>query len=276
MKEEKIQSILILLGSFFMVGFCLLPFIYMLVTSFSSSPDYLSSKVSFGFTFNNYRSVLGTDSLHFMQYLRNSLLISAISAFFCVFIASLGAYSITRLNLPHKMGFLFFILAISMFPQVCLISYLFKLMTSLGWINTYFALILPYIAWILPLCLWILASYFAQIPAELDKAALIDGCTPWQVLYKIILPVSRPGIFSTALLAFIFAFNEFLFSLILTSDHNARTIPVGIALFQGLHGEIPWGNIMAASIIAVIPILLIIIMFQKNIIQGLTRGAVKG
>jgi multiple sugar transport system permease protein len=163
-----------------------------------------------------------------------------------------------------------------MFPQISLVSYLFKVMTRLGWINTYNALILPYIAWILPLSLWILTSYFSQIPRELDRAAYVDGCSQWQALRKVIFPVAAPGLFSTGLLAFIFAFNEFMFALMLTADHRARTIPVGIALFQGLHGEIPWGNIMAASTLTTFPVIILTIFFQRHIIQGLTRGAVKG
>ena len=276
MKEEKIKFVIILVGSVFMLIFCILPFVFMTVVSFSSRPDFLSARTVFSFTLKNYHSVLTTPSLHFIDYLRNSLVISGISACVCVLIAALAAYAITRLSLPHKTFILFFVLAVSMFPQISLISYLFKFMTGLGWINTYRALVFPYIAWILPLSLWILVSYFAQIPRDLDRAGLIDGCSRWQILRKIIFPVAAPGIFSTALLAFIFAFNEFMFALMLTSDHHARTVPVGIALFQGLHGELPWGDIMAASTITTIPVVILTIMFQRRIIQGLTRGAVKG
>jgi multiple sugar transport system permease protein len=178
--------------------------------------------------------------------------------------------------MPGKALLLFFALAASMFPQVSLISYLFQLMSALGWVNTHAALVLPYAAWVLPLALWILVSYFARIPRDLDRAALVDGCSRWQILRKVILPVAAPGIFSTFLLAFIFAFNEFLFALMLTTDHRSRTIPVGIALFQGLHGETPWGDIMAAATMSTIPVVLLTVLFQQRIIQGLTRGAVKG
>jgi multiple sugar transport system permease protein len=156
------------------------------------------------------------------------------------------------------------------------VGYLFKLMTALGWINTYPALIFPYVAWTLPLSLWILVSYFSRIPRDLDRAGLIDGCSRLQILFKIIFPVAAPGIFATLLLAFIFAFNEFLFALMLTTDRAARTIPVGIALFEGLHGQIPWGEIMAAATLATLPVVALALIFQRRIIQGLTRGAVKG
>ena len=276
MIEERFKSVLIWIGYVFIAVFCLTPFLYMIVISLSSSPDFLTKLGEIEFSFKNYYSVLTSKSLHFVDYLRNSIIVSGVSAFFCIIIAGFAAYSITRLDLPGKMLILFLVLAVSMFPQISLVGYLFKFMSSLGWINTYFALIFPYIAWILPLSLWILVSYFAQIPKELDKAALIDGCTRWQILLKVIFPVAAPGIFSVSLLSFIFAFNEFMFALMLTIDYRSRTIPVGIALFQGLHGEIPWGNIMAASTIAIIPVVLLTIIFQRYIIQGLTRGSIKG
>jgi multiple sugar transport system permease protein len=163
-----------------------------------------------------------------------------------------------------------------MFPQIGLIGYLFKMMTWLGWINTYNALVFPYIAWTLPLSLWILVSYFRQIPVELEEAAMVDGCTRRQILQKIVLPVALPGIFSVFLLAFISALNEFMFALMLTTDYNARTVPVGIALFQGLHGQTPWGNIMAASVVTALPVVILTLVFQRHIISGLTKGAVKG
>jgi multiple sugar transport system permease protein len=163
-----------------------------------------------------------------------------------------------------------------MFPQIGIVGYLFKIMTGIGWVNTYQGLLFPYIAWILPLSLWILVSYFSQIPRELDKAALIDGCGRWQILYRVIFPVALPGVLSVFLLSFIFAFNEFIFALMLTTDHRTRTIPVGIAFFQGLHGRIPWGNIMAASVLTTLPVVILTFIFQRRIIGGLTRGAVKG
>ena len=274
LEEEKIKKVLLIVSSIFMVIFSLVPFIYMFLTSINLSPDFLLTGLNI--TLLNYKSVLTTKSLHFLDYIRNSLIVSFVSAFIAVLISGLSAYAITRLEMKGKIFILLFILAISMFPQISLIGYLFELMTRFGIINTYSSLILPYVAWIVPLSLWILVSYFSQIPKELDKAAIIDGCSELQVLFKVILPVSLPGIFSTFLLSFIFAFNEFIFALVLTIDHNARTIPVGIALFEGLHGEIPWGNIMTASVIAIIPIVVITLIFEKHIIGGLTKGAVKG
>jgi len=270
------MRILIPIAIIFMVFFCASPFAYMFIISVSHEPAFLSPDVAFKFTLGNYRAVLATETLHFIDYLKNSLIISGISAILSVMIAGFAAYAITRLHIRGKMFILLFILAISMFPQISLIGYLFKFMTKLGLINTYPALIFPYISWTLPLSLWILKSYFAQIPKELDKAGLIDGCTHFKILTRIIFPVAAPGLVSTALLAFIFAFNEFMFALMLTTDYHARTIPVGIAFFQGIHGEIPWGNIMSASVIAIMPVVILTIAFQRYIIQGLTSGAIKG
>jgi multiple sugar transport system permease protein len=276
MSEKKIKLVLTILGIIFLVTFCLAPFVYMLGTSFSEHPDFLSKSVPYLFTTENYCRILNGPSLHFMDYLKNSLIVSGITAFLCVLVASLAGYAITRLALPGKLAIMFFVLAISMFPQISLVGYLFRFMSDIGWVNTYGALVFPYISWTLPLCLWILVSYFSQIPKELDSAGLIDGCSRLKVLQKVILPVAAPGIFSTLLLAFIFAFNEFMFALMLTTDYHARTVPVGIALFQGLHGEIPWGTIMSASVISIIPVVILTIVFQRHIVQGLSRGAVKG
>jgi multiple sugar transport system permease protein len=273
--EERVKRILVFSGALFTLLFCLAPFVYMLLTGLSRHPDFLRPGTPFILTFSHLWSVLTSESIHFLAYLRNSVVVSAVSAMITVFAACLAAYAVTRLPIPGKSWFMLFILAVSMFPEVSVVSYLFKIMSALGWVNTQQALILPYVAWTLPLCLWILVSYFSQIPQDLDRAGLMDRCSRFHVLVKIILPVAVPGVFSTYLLAFIVAFNEFLFALMLTTDYSARTVPVGIALFQGLHGEVPWGEIMAAATMTTIPVVAITLVFQRRIIHGLTRGAIK-
>ncbi len=275
MRENRQKTLLTAVGAAAMLVFCLFPFAVMLATSFSKHSDFLSEGVRFNFTAEHYRAVTAAN-LHFLHYLRNSLVISAASAVVSVTAAALAAYAFTRLPVPGRVPLLLGVLALSMFPQVSLVGYLFKLMAALKLINTYPALVLPYAAWTLPLSVWILVSYFSQIPKELDSAALVDGCTRWQVLVRVILPVARPGLVSVLLLAFIFSFNEFMFALMLTTDYRARTIPVGIALFQGLHGEIPWGTVMAASAVTTVPVVILAIVFQRHIIHGLAKGAVKG
>ena len=275
MNERESKKVLLVAGVLLTVMITLGPVCYMLVTALSDTPDFLRPTKPLTLTLDHLISVITADTLHFLAYTRNSLLISAAAAIISVFLASLAAYALTHLPLPRKGFFLGGVLALSMFPAISLVSYLFKLMARLGWINTYPALILPYVAWTLPVSLWVLVSYFAQVPRDLDHAGRIDGASRLQILVKIILPVAAPGVFSTALLVFILAFNEFLFALMLTTDQASRTIPVGIALFEGLHGQIPWGEIMAAATITTLPVIVLALVFQRRLVQGLTRGAVK-
>ncbi len=276
MREKKLKKILIYSGAAFMLIFCIAPFIWMIIVSVSKHPDFLSPQVKFIFTLDNFIQILTNQSVHLLAYLKNSLAISFLSAFFATFFAGLSAYSITRMNFPGKIFIPMALLGFSMFPQISIVGYLFKLLTGLGWINTYPALIFPYITLGLPLALWIMLSHFSQISTDLDKAALVDGASRFQILSKIIFPIALPGAFSTFMLVFIYSFNEFLFALMFTIDYHARTIPVGIALFEGLHGQIPWGYIMAAAVVATLPVIILIALFQRFIIQGITEGSVKG
>ncbi len=275
MKEDKLIKFLFSFALICILSFSLLPFLYMLVISFSKSWDIFNLK-NFHFTFNHYAEIFKDPSLHLLDYIKNSVIISGISAIFSVFISAMGAYAISRFDFPFKFPLLLLILASSMFPQISIVGFLFKLMKALNFINTYQALVFPYISWSIPISLWIMVSYFSKIPQDLDKAGLIDGCNCFQIFFKIILPLSKPGLISAGLLSFLFSFNEFLFALILTIDYRSRTVPVGISMFQGLHGELPWGSIMAFTTLSLIPVFLIIFFFQKYIIQGLTRSGLKG
>jgi multiple sugar transport system permease protein len=162
-----------------------------------------------------------------------------------------------------------------MFPPISTVSPLYLIIRALGLRDTWWALVATHTTFALPLTLWILTSFFREIPAEIYKAAQMDGCTPFQAFYKIILPLSAPGLMASAILVFIFSWNEFLFALSFTTTEASRTIPVGIALFPGLH-EIPYGEIAAASIIVTIPVILVALVFQKRMVEGMTAGAVKG
>ncbi len=274
-REEIIRKALIFTGSMFLLSFTLAPFIWMLWISLADRADFLITG-QIQYSLENYRQVLTADSLHFLDYLYNSLLISIITATAVTVFSSMAAYAVSRMRFPGRSVVPLLILAMSMFPQVSIIGYLFEMFANLGLINSHLALILPYIAWTIPIALWINLSYFSQIPLALDKAALVDGAGRMKVLFRIIFPIALPGIFSSALLVFIACFNEFLFAIMLTIDYSAQTLPVGIALFQGLHGEIPWGNLMAASAIASIPLVIMTLVFQRYIVQGLMGGAVKG
>jgi multiple sugar transport system permease protein len=276
MTETGLQSILKALAAAMLLCFCLLPFAWMMIVSFSRQPDFLLPGIAFVPTLQNFVDVLTGESLHLLAYLRNSLLISAAAAVLTTLVAALSAYAVTRLRFPGRILIPLGVLAFSMFPQISIVGYLFKLMTGLDWINTYAALIFPYTTLGLPLALWIMLSHFAQIPTDLDKAALIDGASRLQILFRILFPLAAPGAFSAALLVFIYSFNEFLFALMLTTDYHARTIPVGIALFEGLHGQLPWGHTMAVAVMSIVPVLLLTAFFQNRIVRGLIQGAVKG
>lgn len=275
MNEDGLKKMLLVAGVLLTLMISLGPVGYMVLTALCGAPDFLLPTKSYALTLDHFLSVITSDSLDFLAYTLNSIIISAAAASISVSFASLAAYAITRLPLPGKGFFLGGVLALSMFPAISLVGYLFKLMAGLGWINTYLALILPYVASTLPVSLWILVSYFAQVPMDLDHAGRIDGASRFQILVRIILPLAAPGVFTTGLLVFILAFNEFLFALMLTTDRASRTIPVGIALFEGLHGQIPWGEIMAAATITTLPVIVLTLVFQRHIVQGLTRGAVK-
>ena len=276
MSEKMIKRLLVAAGIAFMLVFCLTPFIYMIVVSVSVNPSFLSDSVDFAATLANYRDVLTVKSLRFLDYLKNSIAIGTAVALITGAIAALSAYAVSRIEFRGRVWVPLAVLAFSMFPQISVVGYLYKIMRAAGLINTYPALILPYIAWTVPLAFWILLSYMMQIPRDFDDAAFVDGAGRFTIFRKIIVPVAVPGIISAMLLVFIAAFNEFLFALMLTSDHSARTIPVGIALFEGLHGEVPWGYIMAASAIATLPLVVMSLYFQKFVIQDVTRGALKG
>ncbi len=274
MRETTIYPLLLFSGSLFLAGFALTPFIWMIVISVTTNPDFLVTG-NFSLTINNYIEVLTSDSLHYLHYLKNSLVVASITAVIVTIITSLSGYAVSRFRFPGRMVIPLFILAMSMFPQISIVGYLFRLFSSLRLINTHIALILPYTAWTTPIALWINMSYFAQIPDDIDKAALVDGATRIKTLFRIILPIALPGIFSSFLLVFIMGFNEFLFALLLTIDYSAQTVPVGIALFQGIHGELPWGSLMAASAIAAIPLVLLTLIFQRYIVNGLMSGSLK-
>lgn len=276
MSEERLQAVLKIGGAATLLCFCLLPFAWMLAVSVSRQPDFLLPGVAFAPTLANFADVLTDDSLHLLAYLGNSLVVSAASAVLATLAAGLAAYAVTRLRFTGRVLIPVGVLALSMFPQISIVGYLFKLMAGLDWINTRAALIFPYTTLGLALALWIMLSYFARIPLDLDKAAMIDGASRLQILFKILLPLAAPGALSTALLVFIYSFNEFLFALMLTTDYSARTIPVGIALFEGLHGQLPWGHIMAIAVIAMLPVVLLTAIFQRRLVQGLVQGAVKG
>lgn len=258
------------------VVFSLFPFYWQIVTAlkppkqvFAMPPDWWPERLYL----DNFIEVFRSQP--FFAYIRNSLIVAGLATLFCLLVGSLAAYALARLNVRGKHLFLFAVLAVAIFPQVSVVSPLFLLFKQLDWLNTYQALVIPYIAFNLPLTIWILTSFFADIPSELEEAAKVDGCSTLQAMVRIILPLAVPGLFTAAILVFIAAWNEFLLALVFTYDEAARTVPVGIALFPGVH-HIPWDTIAAASVIVTVPLIVIVLLFQKRVISGLTSGSVKG
>lgn len=226
-------------------------------------------------TFRNYRSIF--EDAHFSAALWNSFGIAFIATGLSIVLATFVAYAVTRLDFPGKKLMLAGILAVSMFPPVSIIGPLFNLWRYLGLYDTWSGLVIPYLTFTLPLAVWTLSAFFRELPWDLDKAARIDGATPFQAFLHIIVPLAAPGVVTAAILVFIFAWNDFLFAISLTSTNAARTVPAAIAFFTGSSRfEQPTGAIAAASVVVTMPVILLVLLFQRRIVAGLTAGAVKG
>ena len=226
-------------------------------------------------TLDNYRDIF-KDS-QFPSALRNSIGIALISTVLAVTLAMFAAYAIVRLDFPGRKLVLAGALAIAMFPPVSVIGPLFNMWRTLHLFDTWAGLIIPYMTFTLPLAIWTLSAFFREIPWDLDRAARVDGATPFQAFRKVIAPLAAPGVFTSAILVFIFAWNDFLFATSLTSTNKARTVPAAIAFFTGSSQfEQPTGSIAAASVVVTVPIIIMVLIFQRRIVSGLTSGAVKG
>ena len=225
------------------------------------------------FILDHYRALFR--EREFWVPIRNSLVVAGATTLLCVTLGAFAAYALARLRFRGRGAILAFILAVTMFPQISIVSPLYMLLRALRLINTYPGLVLPYVTFAMPLSVWLLVGFFRQLPADLEEAALVDGASRWQSFTKVILPLAAPGLATTAILTFIYCWNEFLFALSFTLGPERQTVPVAIALFRGQY-QVPWGEILAASVIATAPVALIVLLFQRRIVQGLTAGAVKG
>jgi multiple sugar transport system permease protein len=213
----------------------------------------------------------------FVRALINSIGICVISTFVALVLGTMAAYAIARLDFPGKRAIVAMSLLVSMFPQIALVTPLFKIEAGIGIFDTWLGLIIPYITFALPLTIYTLSAFFREIPWELEKAAKMDGATPYQAFRKVITPLAMPGVFTTAILAFIACWNDFLFAISLTSTSRARTVPAAMSYFTGATTfEKPTAPIAAAAVIITIPIVIFVLFFQRRIVAGLTSGAVKG
>lgn len=261
-----------------LIFYTVFPFYWAFVSSLKPKGELFSTPVRYWpsyLNFGTYQTVFG--ARNFGRALLNSAIVSISTVLLSLAIGSLAGYALGRLHFRGRRFMLYLILAMTLFPAISILGALFIIVRGLGIFNTWWALILTYMTFTLPFTVWIMTNFFRSLPRELEQAALVDGCTPFQTFYLILLPLTAPGLVTTGLLGFIAAWNEFLFALTFTLDIKARTVPVIIALFGGASGyEVPWGEIMAASVIVTVPLVVLVFIFQRRIVEGLTAGAVKG
>ena len=258
--------------------YTLIPILWILSLSLKSTATLSDGKfVPQELSWDNYRLILTGDARGlFLPALANSVVVCLVATLVSVVLAMFAAYAIARLDFPGKKLILTTALAVSIFPVISLVTPLYNLWRAIGLFDTQIGLIIPYLALTLPLSIWVLSAFFKQIPWEMEQAAQVDGATSWQAFRKVIVPLASPGVFTTAIITFFTAWNDFVFAISLTSE-NARTVPAALAFFTGASQFTqPTGAIAAAAIVVTIPVVILVLLFQRKIVAGLTSGAVKG
>jgi ABC-type glycerol-3-phosphate transport system permease component len=272
MRRLRHGRILLWLARALVVAACLVPLYWILNVSLSTSQALYKTPLDYfprPPTLENFRAVFRVNQ--FPRNVLNSFVVASLTTLLTLVLGSPAAYALARLRVRRKNVILATFLGLAIFPAIGMIGPLYIAMARLALINRYPALVLPYTLLSLPLAIWILTQFFSTLPGSLEDAALVDGCTPVQAFVRVILPLSAPGLATSAVLIFIFAWNEFLFALIMTSTPESRTVPVALALFAGLH-ELPWATIAAATVVSVLPVLALVALFQRRIVEGLTSG----
>jgi multiple sugar transport system permease protein len=252
------------------------PALWILLTSLKTEAELVQKPITYWphkLTLGNYLQAFTDQPL--LRYLGNSLTVALAATAASLLVSAMAAYAIARLNLRHRQLILTAIVASSMFPLVTLLVPIFETMRALNLLNTYTALVLPYVVLNLPVCTLVLVGFFQSIPKDLENAAMIDGCTRLGALWRVVVPLAAPGVFTAGILAFVNAWDEFLLALSLNSSASMRTLPVGITLYQG-EFSFPWPIISAALIVAIVPIAVLIALFQERVVSGLTQGGIKG
>ena len=273
--RRMIPRLLLSAGLVLALSFCLFPVLWQLITALKPTaelttlPPFFPTKP----TLEHFHSVFSERP--FARIVFNSTGVAMLTTVFCLVTGTPAAFALAKLQVPGQRLMLLAILAVSMFPPIAIVSSLFLLIRLLHLRDTWWALILADTTFALPLTIWVLTSFFRDVSDDLLRAARVDGCTAWQALLYVFLPVVAPGLVTAALLTFVFSWNEFLFALTFTATETSRTVPVEISLFPGLH-EIPWGELAAASLIVTLPVLVVVITLQRRLVTGLTAGAVKG
>lgn len=275
-KKMTFFNILVILFTIFFVIFFVFPLYWQVTTSVKTRENTLKippQLIPNPVDFSRYVWIL-KDTL-FPLNVRNSLIVSTITTITCLVFSTLASYALARLKIPGSKIIMMSVLVCSMLPAVSIVGPLYLTFKRFHLINSFTGLTIAYTAFFLPFTMWFLSSFFRTIPTELEEAASIDGCSPFQALFRIILPLSAPAIFTVGMMVYIFSWNEFLFSFTFLSTDEVRTYPVGLVMLQG-QWEIPWAELCAASTIVVIPIIILVLVAQRYIIQGLTAGALKG
>jgi multiple sugar transport system permease protein len=275
MAQRARERVLWLIAILVVLFYALLPVVW--ITSLSLKPsDKLADRKFFsGISFDNYDQIFSTDE--FTRALLNSFGIAGIATVISIVLAAMAAYALARLDFAGKSLILSGALAVAMFPPISIVGSLFDMWRSVGLYDTWPGLIIPYMTFTLPLAIYTLSAFFREIPWELEQAAQVDGATPFQAFRKVIVPLAAPGVFTASILVFIFAWNDFIFANTLTSTTEARTVPATLAFFTGgSQFEEPIGVISAAAVVVTIPIIIMVFIFQRRIVAGLTAGAVKG
>jgi multiple sugar transport system permease protein len=253
-----------------------IPVLWILLTSLKTETELMRLPITIlpdTLTLMNYERVFTDQPIHL--FLWNSFMVAVLSTALCIVVSALAAYALVRLRLPMPGLILSVLLAIAMFPLISLVVPLFQTMRNFGLLNTWTALILPYAVLSMPVCTMVLVSFFQDIPNDLENAAMIDGCTRVGALWHVVIPLTAPGVFTAAILAFVNAWDEFLLALTLSPRVVSRTLPVGITLYQG-EFSFPWPIISAALIVAIVPVSILIAVFQDRVVGGLTSGGMKG
>lgn len=276
--QKRLGTIFLYAAAILVTVICVFPFLYAMATSLKTgselfSPDLWPKHP----TFENYVSLFTLSEQPFGRHLLNSIFVATSVVALSLFLGVTAAYALGRIRFRGRGLLMASILAVSMFPQVAVLAGMFELIRAMGLYNLVGGLIFPYMIFTLPFTIWVLTTFMAQLPTELEEAAIMDGCGPWRIIKDVFMPLLWPALVSTGLLAFIAAWNEFLFALTFIIDADQRTVPVSISLLSGASKyDIPWGKIMAASVIVTLPLIALVIAFQKKIVSGLTAGAVKG
>src|SRR3954447_11395094 len=278
--KRRIKSTLGWIGFYLLlliiIVYTVFPFYWAIVSSLRSGANlFTTDLLPRNPAWSNYVAVFREQP--FARNILNSLFVAISTVILSLGLAVAAAYALGRIQFRGRMLLLLTILGVSMFPQIAVLSGMFELVTYLGIYNNLLALTLSYMIFTLPFTVWVLTTFMRDLPKEIEEAAIVDGAKPFAIVTKVFLPLMGPALATTGLLAFIAAWNEFLFALTFTLSTEMRTVPVAIALISGASAhELPWGNIMAASVIVTVPLLILVLIFQRRIVSGLTAGAVKG